>query len=41
VLSKACSFGWWPMVICSERKVLLSFWWWPVCYEKNVLLANS
>jgi hypothetical protein len=31
----ACSFGWWLMLICSERKVPLVGCWWLVCCEKK------
>jgi hypothetical protein len=37
----ACSFGWWLVLVCSERKVLLSGWWWLVCSEIKVLLAGG
>jgi hypothetical protein len=37
----ACSFGWWLMLICSERKVLLVGCWWMVCSERRVLLTGG
>jgi hypothetical protein len=37
----ACSFGWWLMLICSERKVLLADCWWLVCSERKILLAGG
>jgi hypothetical protein len=37
----ARSFGWWLMLICSERKVLLADCWWVVCSEKKVLLTGG
>jgi hypothetical protein len=37
----ACSFGWWLVLICSERKVLLADCWWLVCSERKVLLAGD
>jgi hypothetical protein len=37
----ACSFGWWLVLICSERKVLLAGCWWLVCSERKVLLAGG
>jgi hypothetical protein len=33
--------GWWLVLICSERKVLLSGCWWLVCFERKVLLAGG
>jgi hypothetical protein len=27
-LDRVCSFGWWLMLVCSERKVLLAGGWW-------------
>jgi hypothetical protein len=33
--------GWWPVLICSERKVLLADCWWLVCSERKVLLAGG
>jgi hypothetical protein len=34
--------GWWLMLICSERKVLLaSCWWLLVCSERKVLLDGG
>jgi hypothetical protein len=38
---KACSFGWWLVLICSERKVLLDGCWCLVCSERKVLLAGG
>jgi hypothetical protein len=29
--------GWWLVLICSERKVLLADCWWLVCSERKVL----
>jgi hypothetical protein len=37
----ACSFGWWLMLICSERKVLLADCWWLVCSQRKILLAGG
>jgi hypothetical protein len=37
----ACSFGWWLMLICCERKVLLAGCWWLICSERKVLLAGG
>jgi hypothetical protein len=31
--------GWWLVLICSERKVLLAGWWWLVCSERKVPLG--
>jgi hypothetical protein len=36
-----CSFGWWLVQICSERKVLLTDCWWLVCSQRKVLLAGG
>jgi hypothetical protein len=33
--------GWWLMLICSERKVLLADCCWLVCSERKVLLAGG
>jgi hypothetical protein len=36
--------GWWRVLICFERKVLLAdCWWlvWLVCSERKVLLAGG
>jgi hypothetical protein len=40
-LVSACSFGWWLVLICFGRKVLLAGCWWLVCYEEKVLLAGG
>jgi ribonuclease HI len=37
----ACSFGWWLVLICCERKVLLAGCWWLVCSERKLLLAGG
>jgi hypothetical protein len=37
----ACSFGWWLVLICSERKVLLAGCWWLVCSEMKLLLSGG
>jgi hypothetical protein len=37
----ACLFGWWLVLICSERKVLLTDCWWLVCSERKILLAGG
>jgi hypothetical protein len=37
----ACSFSWWLVLICSERKVLLTDYWWLVYSERKVLLAGG
>jgi hypothetical protein len=36
-----CSFGWWLVLICSERKILLADCWWLICSERKVLLAGG
>jgi hypothetical protein len=36
-----CSFGWWLVLVCSERKVLLAGCLWLVCSERKVLLAGG
>jgi hypothetical protein len=41
VLLTAFLFGWWPVLICSKRKVLLADCWWLVCSERKVLLAGG
>jgi hypothetical protein len=28
--------GWWLVLICSERKILLTGCWWLVCSERKV-----
>jgi hypothetical protein len=33
--------GWWLVLICSERKVLLAGCWWLVCSERKILLAGG
>jgi hypothetical protein len=33
--------GWWLVLVCSERKVLLAGYWWMVCCERKVLLAGG
>jgi hypothetical protein len=33
--------GWWLVLICSERKVLLAGCWWPVCCERKLLLSGG
>jgi hypothetical protein len=37
----ACSFDWWLVLICSERKVLLADCCWLVCSERKVPLAGG
>jgi hypothetical protein len=37
----ACSFGWWLVLIYSEREVLLAGCWWLVCSKRKVLLAGG
>jgi hypothetical protein len=37
----ACSFGWWLVLIFSERKVLLAGCWWLVCSERKLLPAGG
>jgi hypothetical protein len=32
--------GWWLVLVCSERKVLMVGCWWLVCSERKVLLAG-
>jgi hypothetical protein len=36
-----CSFGWWLVLVCSKRKVLLLGCRWLVCSNRNVLLAGG
>jgi hypothetical protein len=36
-----CSFGWWLVLVCSERKVLLADCWWLVCSERKISLAGG
>jgi hypothetical protein len=33
--------GWWLVLVCSERRVLLAGCWWLVCCERKVLLAGG
>jgi hypothetical protein len=33
--------GWWLVLICYERKVLLTGCWWLICCERKVLLAGG
>jgi hypothetical protein len=33
--------GWWLVLICAERKVLLAGCWWLICSERKVLLAGG
>jgi hypothetical protein len=33
--------GWWLVLVCSERRVLLAGCWWLVCSERKVLLAGG
>jgi hypothetical protein len=33
--------GWWLILVCSDRKVLLAGCWWLVCCERKVLLAGG
>jgi hypothetical protein len=33
--------GWWPVLICSECKVLLAGCWWLVCSERKLLLFGG
>jgi hypothetical protein len=40
-IRSACSFGWWLVLICSERKVLLAGCWWLVCSERKMLVAGG
>jgi hypothetical protein len=37
----ACSFGWWLVLVRSERKVLLTGCWWLVCSKRKVLMADK
>jgi hypothetical protein len=37
----ACSFGWWLVLVCSERKVLLGGCWWLICSERKVVLSGG
>jgi hypothetical protein len=37
----ACSVGWWLVLVCSERRVLLAGCWWLICCERKVLLAGG
>jgi hypothetical protein len=41
VILSICPFGWWLVLICSERKVLVAGCWWLVCSERKVLLAGG
>jgi hypothetical protein len=29
----ACSFGWWLVLVCSERNILLAGCWWLICSD--------
>jgi hypothetical protein len=33
--------GWWLVLVCSERRVLLAGCWWLICCERKVLLAGG
>jgi hypothetical protein len=33
--------GWWLMLVCSVRKLLLAGCWWLICSERKVLLAGG
>jgi hypothetical protein len=33
--------GWWLVLVCSERRVLLAGCWWLVCCERKILLAGG
>jgi hypothetical protein len=33
--------GWWLVLVCSERRILLAGCWWLVCSERKVLLAGG
>jgi hypothetical protein len=33
--------GWWLVLVCSERTVLLSGCWWLICSERKVPLAGG
>jgi hypothetical protein len=33
--------GWWLVLICCERKVLLAGCWWLICSDRKVLLAGG
>jgi hypothetical protein len=33
--------GWWLMLICFERKVLLAVRWWLVYFERKVLSVGG
>jgi hypothetical protein len=37
----ARSFGWWQVLICSERKILFAACWWLVCSERKTMLAGG
>jgi hypothetical protein len=37
----ACSFGWWLVLICSERKVRLADCWWLIGSERKTLLTGD
>jgi hypothetical protein len=39
--SLACSFGQWPVVVCSKRKVLLTGYRWLVCSERKMLVCSE
>jgi hypothetical protein len=32
--------GWWPLLICPERKILLGGCWWLICSERKVLFGG-
>jgi hypothetical protein len=37
----ACSFGWWLMLICSERKVPPTGGWWLVSQTNRVMIDEE
>jgi hypothetical protein len=39
--STAYSFGWWLVLVCYERKVLLADCWSLICSERKVLLTGG
>jgi hypothetical protein len=41
VRDRTIGIGWWLVLVCSERRVLLAGCWWLVCSERKVLLAGG
>jgi hypothetical protein len=36
-----CDGGWLLVLICSERKVLMTSYWWLVCSKRKILLDGG